>query len=157
MLLDSYNDIPYINCTAAKIRPKDKTGHSGTFEAAGETFTIKIVNARDDDERFPRVWARVELIDKVAKDRVDDYACEVAAKAIADPAFAPVKVDLRDGETAYMKTWTCRYPDDEAMDAFIMQAKDFIEAHIGELRALSAPAKTPPDDLPFLEDLLSLI
>ncbi|WP_350454158.1 hypothetical protein [Slackia heliotrinireducens] len=157
MIINSYNDIPYFSCKAAEIRPENKTDHFGTFVAAGESFTIKIVNAHSDDERFPRVWARVELIDKVAKDRVDDYACKVAAKAIADPAFAPVKVDLRDGETAYMKTWTCRYPDDEAMDAFIMQAKDFIEAHIGELRALSAPAKTPPDDLPFLEDLLSLI
>lgn len=151
MILDSYNEIPYYSCNSAMIRPKNKKEYTGKFAVGSESFTVKIISSYDDGEPIPRVWARIKLVDSVPGACIDDYACSIAAKSQIDPSFIPVKVDLRDGETAYMKTWTYDYPNDEVMDAFIKQSIAFIEAHLHELRSMSSPTSTTG-----LEDLLDL-
>ena len=50
-----------------------------------------------------------------------------------------MKVDLRDGETSYMQTWTRDYPDDEAMDRFVEECKSFIQDHFDEIDGTSFP------------------
>ena len=62
MIISSYDDIPYFTCKSAEIRPKSKTEYSGRFEVEGKTFTINILDERNEKESVSRVWARIGLI-----------------------------------------------------------------------------------------------
>ena len=65
----------------------------------------------------------------VPEDHIDIRAMEVAAKAKSDEEWEPFSVELRYGLLCYSKIWNCRYPDDKAMDEFLLGAKSFIEKH----------------------------
>lgn len=138
MIIESYNDIPYFTCKSAEIRPKSKEEYSGRFEVAGKEFTVNITDERDNGKQISRVWARVGLVGRKPKNEVVSFALYVAAKQKDDPDFVPVKVDIRDGEAAFMKTWTLDYPDDRAMDCFIEECKSFIRAHFKELSGVES-------------------
>lgn len=139
MIISSYDDIPYFTCKSAEIRPKSKTEYSGRFEAEGKTFTINILDERNEKKSVSRVWARIGLVKQKPEGKAIRFALDIAAKQKTDPAFIPVKVDLRDGETSYMQTWTRNYPDDEAMDRFVEACKSFIQDHFDEIDGTSFP------------------
>ena len=143
MIIDSFSNIPYFNCTEAEIFPEGSDEFAGTFKTGGETFTVRI-ETDGEDGSVPRVWARIKLVNHVETSQIDSFACAVASKAREDPDYMPVKVYLRNGMASYMKTWTYDYPDDEAMDAFIKHCKEFIEEHLEELRHM-AEADMPVD------------
>lgn len=139
MIISSYDDIPYFTCKSAEIRPKSKTEYSGRFEVEGKTFTINILDERNEKESVSRVWARVGLVKQKPEGEVTRFALDIAEKQKTDPSFVPVKVDLRDGETSYMQTWTRDYPDDGAMDSFIEGCKSFIRDHFDEIEGARFP------------------
>ena len=139
MIISSYDDIPYFTCKSAEIRPKSKTEYSGRFEVEGKAFTINILDERNEKESVSRVWARVDLVKQKPEGEVIRFALDIAEKQKTDPAFIPVKVDLRDGETSYMQTWTRDYPDDEAMASFIEGCKSFIRDHFDEIEGARFP------------------
>lgn len=136
MIIKSYSDIPYGTCQAARIRPKGKGKFSGSLCVGGVSYDVSITRDEDHGEQ-DRVWARVRLVEDVSSGVVDSYAISVAEKALADDEWSRLKVDLRDGETAYMRTWTHDFPDDHGMDSFLSEAARFIESHIGELFGLN--------------------
>ena len=136
MIIKSYDEVPYITCTAADIRPERKGEFSGTLETSDGFYDVSITRDEHRGET-DRVWARVRLMTEVEKSEVDHYATGIAEKAFADPAWDRVKVDLRDGETAYMRTWTHDFPDGAGMDEFLLQAAAFIEKNMDELRTMA--------------------
>ena len=148
MIIKSYDDAPFSTCTEASLLPERKGEFSGTLFACGEDFRVSVTREERRGE-LERVWARVKIIEEVPKSEVDRYAIAVAEKSLADHAWDQVKVDLRDGETAYMRTWTLGFPDDAGMDEFLRQAKSFIEDNLDTLRELAGT-----DDVGF--DISSL-
>lgn len=149
MIIDKHADIPFTTCKNAYIRPKDETDFSGMMHVDGERYLVAITRVMDAKRDIPRVWARVEILDSLSGEAKLELAKKAATQGRKDPAWEPVKVDLRNGRTAFMKTWTHGYPDDAAMDAFLADAKRFIEQHGGELNA-SSPLEQQID----IDDLL---
>lgn len=156
MIVDNRIGFPYTACKQADIRPNTTRDFVGWFEKRGETFNIKISHESFGDGSDFRALASITMVDSVPKNMIDEYACNVALQSQDDVAFAPVTVDLRDGETAYRQTWVRQYPDDDEMDAFIRGAKLFIESHLDELRSMSK-LDEPLDVSPLLELLSGAI
>lgn len=152
MIISSYNEIPYGTCQVAQIRPEGKGKFSGTLTVEGIPYGVFITRdvRRGVDER---VWARVTITKEVSAAAIDVYASAIAEKALSSDEWGRVKVDLRDGETAYMRTWTHDLPNDRDIDAFLAEAARFIGAHIQEHYSLTTAAQTREADFFDDEDL----
>ncbi|MBR3315279.1 MAG: hypothetical protein IKG18_14220 [Atopobiaceae bacterium] len=157
MIIDENLDsIPYIGCEMASIQPRSKDEFTGTLVVDGDSYDVSITR----DMRFgeeDRVCARVSLVDEANRRAIDRYALWVAQKATEDATWCNVKVDLRDGETAYMRTWTHDFPDDGGMDKFLESAAAFIHSNIFDLRA-AAESSTCGEQIVFDDEFdLSLL
>ena len=124
--VQNINEIPFMQCKVAEIYPSVEGKHVGTLKAGCSEYTVSIVN--EPEELLPRVWAQV-FLGRVPEHRINDWALEVADRSKTDPEWKPIATDLRDGDVSYTVTYTYNYPDDNAMDTFLADAKRFLEEH----------------------------
>lgn len=125
---------PYYHCAEAIIRPSGPNQFTGRlFLRTGKSFEIEITQTLQNYKYMPYVQAKVRLFDHLSIDdnNIDDFAKFIAKRAFCgDELFRYVKVDLRDGEMIFQKTWTRDFPDDEAIDEFLAKARGFAERYL---------------------------
>ena len=152
MIYESFDEVPYGTCRIATIRPEDPGVFKGTLVLGRLEYPVEIVHV-GDMLKPSRVLARVILnIPRYeSHSRVNSYAKLVAARALeGDERWGNVKVNLRDGTTAYVRKWSSWIPDNESMDMFLAEVAGFIVGSADEFSDMEHNAKS--DDIVIGEE-----
>ena len=132
MIFESFEKVPYGTCKVATIRPEDPGVFKGSITIGNSAYpsyyAVEIVH--DGDTLKPScVLARVILYCPWFENRdvLNGYARLVAKESLeGDERWKNVKVNLRDGVTAYVRKWNGIAPGDRLMDEFLAEATGFI-------------------------------
>lgn len=154
MILESKELVPYYGCKAASIKPADRNRFLGTLSSTEGDLDVSITREEDEGGVLRFVMASVRLVRKAECD-IDEYATEIARRALFGGPFERVTVDLRDGETAYWRDWAHHFPDDEEMDRFLEEARAFAESHLDEIRGMAQAGASEEHDSELEADLLN--
>lgn len=129
---DKNNGIQLYDTKTVNLWPTTKENAEGELEVNGKEYLVRVKTGDT-----PHVWVRVEIANDMDgnEDAIESAAAEVARRGLADPLWAPLAIDLRDGETIYTATFTCDRSA-AAIDRFLTQAKDFLEEHGDEVEGI---------------------
>lgn len=133
MIIEGIDKFPMCETKVVSLWPTSKDEAEGELGAGGRTYVVKVTY-----DEGSRVWVRVKVASDIDdEDSIQPAALEVARRGLEDPAWAPLVIDPRDGETIYTATFTCDLSAD-AVDRFLTQAKNFLDENGDEVARIIA-------------------
>ena len=117
---------PFSTCKEAKIRfSHDEDMYKGVLRIGRGRMTILAGREETPSGECERVWVLIPLGLTVER-HIDQVSMIVAEKALEDPSFQDVTVNLDSGAAGLYHTWSANFPDDEEVDCWLRRAKEFI-------------------------------
>lgn len=130
MIIRDANVFPYMDCSRASLLPETKGSLFGIVAEDGFTCLVTI--------GFDELHVTVRVRPCAPFGNPMPAAMRAAQRARDDSAWEPLRVDVNDGEVAYVRKWTHHLPDTAEMDAFLDGAIAFLKEHEREIRELDA-------------------